>query len=161
MKEVKSNKEGIEKVQKKLQLSIDDGKFYEASQMYHSLSQRYLKSGKRENAISLLHSGILALLTKGHPSSALDLSTKLVGMLQDVDGERKRLIEIFSAFPPDIGKEMYKLEYAKMVRRFAAKSLGNRCGDSEINHFFGTSFYQGGVSTLTLKIRTTTHPRAS
>jgi hypothetical protein len=139
--------EGIEKVQKKLQLSIDDGNFYEASQMYHSLSQRYFKSGQTNLGTQLLSSGIFALLTAGHPSSALDLANKLVAALspESLDEERKRLIEIFGAFPPDVKKEVYKLEYAKMVRRWAAKSLGNRCGDAEINHAFGSGFYQGNV----------------
>lgn len=41
---------GVDKVLKKLQASVDEGKFYEASQMYHSLSQRYLKSGKEDIA---------------------------------------------------------------------------------------------------------------
>lgn len=140
-----SNVKGIQKVLTKLEQSIKDGNFYEASQMYHSISQRYIKQSKQNEAILLLSSGISNLLAANQPASALDLSIRLLDVYQNIPQDstsRSRLMDIFYAFPiTSESSKPYRYEFAKLCKRWSSKI--NEGGDELLNHDLGFGFYQG------------------
>jgi len=141
-----SRNQGVEKVLKKLQKSVEEGNYYEASQMFHSISQRYTKQGKLDDAVLLLHNGILSLLKANQASSAIDLSSRLIEIYElsaikpSDQVARTRLVEIFNLFPSIAPKEIRKYEFAKMCRRWAGKAGDSPSGDPQMNHVFGSSF---------------------
>jgi hypothetical protein len=52
---------GTQKNLNNINNSIKEGKYYEAHQMLHSVSQRYVKQRKINDAIHLLHNGAKSL----------------------------------------------------------------------------------------------------
>ena len=69
---------GVSKVLLKLQSCIQEGNFYEAHQMYHSISQRLLKQKKGPEALDLIQQGAKEMAAHGQLSSALDLTSRLL-----------------------------------------------------------------------------------
>lgn len=65
----------------KLHETLGQGNYYEAHQMFHSVSQRLLKQKKIGEAIHLLTAGTQAMLQHGQGGSALDLFERLVEAL--------------------------------------------------------------------------------
>ncbi|KAJ3108224.1 Golgi to ER traffic protein 4 [Phlyctochytrium planicorne] len=97
---------GVNKVLEKLAKSVEDGNYYEVHQMYHSVSNRYMKQKKTADAIALLHSGAKLLLTHKQVGSGSDLAIRLLDIFQTqsipVDDANKGLIlEIFDLYPLD------------------------------------------------------------
>ncbi|RKP00212.1 hypothetical protein CXG81DRAFT_19802 [Caulochytrium protostelioides] len=99
-------KTGVEKTLAKLKLSADQGNYYEAHQMYHSVTQRYVRQGKLDDAMQLLTSGALDLLRHAQWGSASDLAMRLLALYETQHIEctaaaRARLTDLFAAMPLD------------------------------------------------------------
>ena len=86
---------GIEKSLKKLERALTDGNDYEASQMYHSISQRLVKQKKDDEAIVLVVSGVKVMLEHQQHQSALDLVERLFVLKAD----RLVLADLIRFFP--------------------------------------------------------------
>ena len=74
---------GVSKVLTKLKQSVQDGNYYEAHQMYHSISQRLLKQKKIDEALELIQDGVKNMILNQQWSSALDLLSKLLEICQN------------------------------------------------------------------------------
>jgi hypothetical protein len=71
----------VNKVLVKLAKNVQDGNYYEAYQMYHSVSQRYVKQAKFDDALALLLDGIKNMMMHQQDGSALDLGERMVDIL--------------------------------------------------------------------------------
>ncbi|XP_045497283.1 Golgi to ER traffic protein 4 homolog [Colias croceus] len=72
---------GVSRVLDKLEASVNDGKFYEAHQMYRTLYFRYLSQKKYSDLLQLLYNGALILLQRDQQGSGADLSILLLDVL--------------------------------------------------------------------------------
>ncbi|KAJ8318901.1 hypothetical protein KUTeg_003992 [Tegillarca granosa] len=72
---------GAERVLSKCQSCIDEGNFYEAHQMYRTLSFRYKGQNKYAEAINLLYEGAYKLLQYNQHTSGADLALLLIDLL--------------------------------------------------------------------------------
>ena len=93
----------MSKVLNKIKTCVDDGNFYEAHQMLVSVSQRFLKQKKTQEAIDMLQQGVLTMLNAKQWSSALDLAERLITGLGNQASDDSRgfyflLIHIRSTF---------------------------------------------------------------
>jgi hypothetical protein len=90
---------GINKTLLKLQKTVQDGNFYEAHQMYHSISQRYLKQNKGVASLNLLQEGTKEMALHGQLNSALDLAQKFIDILAalsyPVDDDLRGIMSLF------------------------------------------------------------------
>ncbi|KAJ8036905.1 Golgi to ER traffic protein 4-like [Holothuria leucospilota] len=73
---------GTGRVLQKLRQSVEEGKYYEAHQMYRTLYFRYMAQNKHAEAIELLYSGATLLLEHKQYGSGADLSLLLVEVFQ-------------------------------------------------------------------------------
>ncbi|WOK95841.1 Golgi to ER traffic protein [Canna indica] len=88
----------------KLETKVDDGNFYEAQQMYKSLSARYAAAEKYSEALDILQSGALVQLKHGQVTCGAELAVLFVDIL--VKGKYSynketldRLRNIYENFP--------------------------------------------------------------
>ncbi|KAJ3333004.1 hypothetical protein HDU76_012223 [Blyttiomyces sp. JEL0837] len=136
---------GVEKVLVKLAKSVEDGNYYEAHQMYHSVCQRYLKQKKPQDAISLVYSGALNLLKYNQIGSAADLAERMLDIYNSEslpvdDVNKSRLIEIFTAFP--VRDNTYVLDFVRSALRWSAKFGVCPTGDQQLHHVFGSRYFK-------------------
>lgn len=68
----------MERTLAKLQKSVEDGKYYDAHQMYRTVVNRYVAQHKYSDAIELLDSGAMSLLKAKQSGSGADLANYLV-----------------------------------------------------------------------------------
>jgi hypothetical protein len=91
---------GVSRVLLKLQKSVQEGNYYEAHQMYHSVSQRYLKQKKTADALNLLQEGARNMLLHGQINSGLDLFTRMLDVFEsqafDVNDETRGIPDLLS-----------------------------------------------------------------
>ncbi|XP_070580520.1 Golgi to ER traffic protein 4 homolog [Ptychodera flava] len=76
---------GVERVLKKLRVSVEEGNFYEAHQMYRTLYFRYMSQKKHAEAIELLYSGASLLLKHNQHGSGADLCMLLIEALNNAN----------------------------------------------------------------------------
>ncbi|KAI8850594.1 hypothetical protein BC829DRAFT_374361, partial [Chytridium lagenaria] len=136
---------GVQKVLDKLKKSVEDGNYYEAHQMYHSVCQRHLKQKKTADAVALLHSGATSLLTHKQIGSGSDLALRMVDIfisesepINDVN--KSKILEIFQAFPLDDSN--YLRDFIRGVTRWTAKVGQCSVGDPQLHHAFGSRFFR-------------------
>ncbi|KAB7505614.1 Golgi to ER traffic protein 4-like protein [Armadillidium nasatum] len=100
---------GIARVLAKLKASIDDGKFYEAHQMYRTLYFRYLGQKKYQEVLQLLYEGASLLLAHDQQTSGADLALLMLDVLEksnSVPNEENiskiaKLFELLSCSTPE------------------------------------------------------------
>ena len=73
---------GVNRVLQKIQASVQAGNYYEAHQMYHSVSQRFLKQKKISDAIDLVQDGAIQMLRHDQSGSALDLCSRMIDIFE-------------------------------------------------------------------------------
>lgn len=122
--EMATNRGGTSRVQLKLKKSVEDGKYYEAHQMYRTLYFRYMAQKKHAEAIELLYSGATLLLEHEQYGSGADLSILLAEVFQTsraavVDDNIAKVSKLFQLIPPDIPeRQMFlanSLKWAKQM----------------------------------------------
>ncbi|TPX35041.1 hypothetical protein SmJEL517_g02401 [Synchytrium microbalum] len=134
---------GTEKVLAKLQKSVEDGNYYEAHQMYLSVTQRYLKQNAPNDAVALLHSGAKNLLVKGQVGSASELASRMLEIFQSeemevTDATRGKIIDLAQEFPAE--DPLFK-EFTRSSLAWSSKVGGVATGDPQLRHVFGTKYY--------------------
>ncbi|KAJ8322837.1 hypothetical protein O5D80_008367 [Batrachochytrium dendrobatidis] len=135
---------GVQKVLLKLSKSVQEGNYYEAHQMYHSVCQRYLKQKKTAEAIELLHNGIFNMLEHKQTGSALDLFERLLDVFDKQtpalsSAHRACILSVFAAFPLDA---VECDQFTKLCTRWSIKHQDNPFGDPQIHHMFGSKYFQ-------------------
>ncbi|KAJ3306256.1 hypothetical protein HDV03_000176 [Kappamyces sp. JEL0829] len=131
------------KILEKLRQNILDGNYYEAHQMYHSISGRLSKQKKWKEARAI------QMLKARQEESALDLCSKLIDLVDAqaqaegqtlvVEANRETLMEIFDYFPL---KTAQCDQFIQLVLKWSAKHLKLAAGDSILHHVFGARCYQ-------------------
>lgn len=83
-------------LQDSLQDALKNGNYYEALQLYLSISQRYVKQKRQEDAMKILQSGINELIQHGQMQGAIELSEKLLGIFENpwCQSYRKHVLEV-------------------------------------------------------------------
>lgn len=74
-------KSGSERVLNKLKISIEQGNYYEAHQMYRTLNFRYLAQQRYVELVDLLYEGAVLFMTHGQHNSGSDLAVLFVEAL--------------------------------------------------------------------------------
>ncbi|ORX48970.1 DUF410-domain-containing protein [Piromyces finnis] len=130
---------GTQKNLNNINASIKEGKYYEAHQMLHSVSQRYVKQRKINDAIHLLHNGAKSLLNYDQEGSAYDLFKRLINIYNNesvmvTEESVGRLIDILNSFKSinNFTEDAMKLSIAWSIK------FGNtQFGDQSIHHAYG------------------------
>ncbi|CAG8529690.1 1843_t:CDS:2 [Diversispora eburnea] len=134
-----SSSKGTEKVLEKLKDSVESGNYYEAHQMYRTVSRRYLKQKKFDHAIDLLFSGAQLLLTHKQTGSGGDLCLYMITAYSEAElpvseESRARIIKLLELCPSDApGRK-------KFIDSSVSWSINcgkNPSGDPELHHFIG------------------------
>ena len=98
----------------KLHETLGQGNYYEAHQMFHSVSQRLLKQKKTGEALHLLTAGTQAMLQHGQGGSALDLFERLLealgapGTIESLSESRGAFV--LSAPPPSLAHTVFLVD---------------------------------------------------
>lgn len=128
---------GVEKTLGKLKANVEKGDYYEAFQMYHSISQRYIKQKKLELAATLLADGALNMLDHNQHGSAVDLSERLIDVFQSMNApiEKARgvLLEVFYHYPL---RTSYCDHYVMLISKYSKD-------DQQLHHAIGCFYLQG------------------
>ncbi|KAJ3107259.1 hypothetical protein HK100_003613 [Physocladia obscura] len=149
--------EGVEKVILKLKKSgeqsrertaradlFEEGNFYEAHQMYHSVCQRLVTQHKPADAIALLFSGAVELLTAKQIGSGSDLGLRMLDLFDaekialDTDS-RNKVLEIFQAF--DERQNTYCEDFVRRAVRWSATET-SPAGDQSMHHTLGLRYFK-------------------
>ncbi|EXJ75591.1 uncharacterized protein A1O5_00098 [Cladophialophora psammophila CBS 110553] len=126
---------------------IAEGSFYEAHQQLRVITARYLKASDYNSACDVLYNGALLLLRADQGGSGGDLALML---LNDVyvkgeyacdDENRKRLLEIFHAFPKE---EPTRKRFVSEMVNWSGKFGDLERGDPEIHHQVGKVLAEEG-----------------
>ncbi|KAI8342627.1 hypothetical protein BC941DRAFT_413339 [Chlamydoabsidia padenii] len=141
---------GTGKTLEKLKSSVNEGKYYEAHQMYRTVARRYNKQEKYNNSIKLLHDGAVSLLQHKQSGSGSDLAnymmdTYLTANLPVDEQSLDRVIDILELYPStEVGRKSF------LSKTFSwTKKNGNYSeGDPELHDYVGTLFYQEGQFAL-------------
>lgn len=87
---------GVNRVLSKLRASVEDGRYYEAHQMYRTLYFRYMTQKRYDELLELLYDGILQFFQHKQSSSGVDLAALFVDVLVKSDAQitERRLDEL-------------------------------------------------------------------
>jgi len=83
----RSSKSRLERIHQKFRKAVEDGNFYEASQMSRNLSSRYKNQKKYEDAENLLFESAITLLQHEQNESAFELGKKLIHLYVEINKE--------------------------------------------------------------------------
>uniref|UniRef100_A0A2P2I207 Golgi to ER traffic protein 4 homolog n=1 Tax=Hirondellea gigas TaxID=1518452 RepID=A0A2P2I207_9CRUS len=91
---------GVSRVLAKLKKSVEEGKYYEAHQMYRTLYFRYLTQEKYKELLDMLFEGSILLLNHSQQTSGVDLALLMLDVLekshaQPTEHNINRIIELF------------------------------------------------------------------
>ncbi|RIA93012.1 hypothetical protein C1645_37012 [Glomus cerebriforme] len=139
-----SNVKGTDKVLDKLKVSVEEGKYYEAHQMYRTVCRRYIKQKKYKSAIDLLFSGAQTLLKHKQTGSGSDLSLYLIDAYNEekmpvTDESRARIIQLLELFPAD---EPGRKRFIDASVSWSVKFGENPAGDPGLHHYVGELFWK-------------------
>jgi hypothetical protein len=73
--------DGTSRILDKAKQSIEEGKYYEAHQMYRTVYYRFVSQRRNEEALNLVYTGASLLLTHEQFGSGLDLSLLIIERL--------------------------------------------------------------------------------
>ncbi|KAI9096142.1 hypothetical protein DFS34DRAFT_624104 [Phlyctochytrium arcticum] len=135
---------GVGRVLKKLTKSVEDGNYYEAHQMYHSVCQRYVKQNKIDDALELLQSGAKNMIKHNQLGSAGDLSQRMLVLFESeklavTDQTRGRILDIFAVYPLDTEQCD---NFVRMCIKWSSKHGKFPTGDPLMHHAFGARYYK-------------------
>jgi len=130
---------GTQKNLNNINASIKEGKYYEAHQMLHSVSQRYVKQRKINDAIHLLHNGAKSLLNYDQEGSAYDLFKRLINIYNNenvivTEESVGRLIEILNSFK---SVNQFTDDAMKLSITWSIKNGNSQFGDQNLHHAYG------------------------
>ncbi|KAJ3315279.1 hypothetical protein HDV04_003672 [Boothiomyces sp. JEL0838] len=126
---------GVQKVLLKLRKNVQDGDYYEAYQMYHSVSQRFVKQKKQDQAVQLLMDGIKTMNQYNQHASALDLAERLMELYSSPNTDAiTHLAQAFYSFPLD----------SAQCDLFIKSVLKWSKNDVNLNHIFGCRYAKEG-----------------
>jgi len=130
---------GTQKNLNNINASIKEGKYYEAHQMLHSVSQRYIKQRKINDAIHLLHNGAKSLLNYDQEGSAFDLFKRLINIYNSesvivTEESVGRLIDILNSFKTI---NQFTEDAMKLSIAWSVKFGKVQFGDQSIHHAYG------------------------
>jgi hypothetical protein len=113
--------------------------------MYHSVSQRYLKQKKFQDAQELLFDGCQNMIQYEQFGSVIDLVERLLEVydLQSLglcDVTRLQLLNLFHRFP--LGNSFCDT-FVKLVLKWTSKHCNETHGDPLLNHAFGAGYFRG------------------
>ncbi|KAI1617614.1 hypothetical protein EDD36DRAFT_7337 [Exophiala viscosa] len=126
---------------------IAEGNFYEAHQQLRVITARYLKAQDYTSACDVLYNGSLLLLRAGQGGSGGDLALMLLndvytkGEWACTDENRKRLLEILRAFPPE---EPTRKRFVSETVAWSGKFGDVERGDAVIHAEVGKMFAEEG-----------------
>lgn len=134
---------------------IAEGNFYEAHQQLRVITARYLKASDYESACDVLYNGSLLLLRAGQGGSGGDLALMLLndvytkGEWACTDENRRRLLEILRAFPPD---EPTRKRFINETVAWSGKFGEVERGDAVVHHEVGKMLAEGPSLLLPLEV---------
>ncbi|CAB4434396.1 unnamed protein product [Rhizophagus irregularis] len=139
-----SSAKGTDKVLDKLKVSVEEGNYYEAHQMYRTVCRRYIKQKKYMSAIDLLYSGAETLLKHKQTGSGIDLSLYLIDAYNEeqmsvTEESRARIIQLLELFPHN---EPGRKRFIDVAISWTVKFGENPAGDPELHHFVGELFWK-------------------
>ncbi|KAJ1500227.1 hypothetical protein HMI54_010015 [Coelomomyces lativittatus] len=128
-----------ERVLEKLRISLDNGDFYGAHQMYLTVCTRYIKNCKISEAIELLFSGTKLLCEHQQYGSGVELSSVLFKTWTDNrnlvdDSSLEKAFQVLGYFPPD-RKEF--LDVSKCALKWSASCGQSNQGEPTLHHQIG------------------------
>ncbi|ORZ13619.1 hypothetical protein BCR42DRAFT_355011 [Absidia repens] len=141
---------GTSKTLEKLKNSVNEGKYYEAHQMYRTVARRYNKQEKYINSIKLLHDGAVSLMEHKQSGSGSDLAnymmdTYLLANLPVDENALDRVIDILELYP---STEVGRRSFLSKTFSWTQKNGEYSEGDPELHDYVGTMFYQEGQFSL-------------
>ncbi|KAI8093101.1 uncharacterized protein BX664DRAFT_294613 [Halteromyces radiatus] len=141
---------GTGKTLEKLKSSVNDGKYYEAHQMYRTVARRYNKQEKYSQSIKLLHDGAVSLMQHKQSASGSDLANYMMEtyMLANLPVDEKsldRVIDILELYP---STEVGRKAFLSKTFSWTQKNGDYSEGDPELHDYVGTMFYQEGQYSL-------------
>uniref|UniRef100_A0A336L3M5 CSON002568 protein n=1 Tax=Culicoides sonorensis TaxID=179676 RepID=A0A336L3M5_CULSO len=114
---------GVSRVLAKLSLSLDNGNYYEAHQMYRTLYYRYSTQKKYDELINLLYDGSNKLLEYDQKPSATDLSILLVDSLDKVENlDKEKWVKNIGGLMRKIGQIVERETLLAKAVKWAALS---------------------------------------
>ncbi|KAI8845234.1 hypothetical protein HDU78_005669 [Chytriomyces hyalinus] len=137
--------DGVDKVILKLKKSVEEGNFYEAHQMYHSVCQRLVTQNKSKDAIALLHSGAVELLNAKQIGSGSDLGLRMLEIFEadqiaiDADS-RSKILDIFQAFQER--QNTYCEDFVRRACKWSATYGECPTGDQLLHHAMGSRYFK-------------------
>ncbi|KAI9342820.1 hypothetical protein BDR26DRAFT_858820 [Obelidium mucronatum] len=136
---------GVEEVVTKLKKSVEEGNFYEAHQMYHSVCQRLVTQQKPADAVTLLYSGAVELLNAKQIGSGSDLGLRMIDLFESekmaVDTEsRKKVLDIFQAFQDR--QNTYCEDFVRRSMKWSGGAGECPTGDQQLHHAMGTRYFK-------------------
>ncbi|KAF8975328.1 hypothetical protein BGZ46_009211 [Entomortierella lignicola] len=135
---------GTAKVLQKLEKSVGAGNYYEAHQMYRTVTNRYVKAQNYKDAIDLLHSGSLLLLKHNQSGSGADLGLYLIEVynldkVAVTEESRDRIFDIADLMTPENSQRRQFLQYAI---NWSANNGDYNNGDPLIQHYVGLLYWK-------------------
>ncbi|RKP09912.1 hypothetical protein THASP1DRAFT_3220, partial [Thamnocephalis sphaerospora] len=139
-------KNGTSNVLLKLKASVEEGKYYEAHQMYRSVCNRYVKAKNYDKAVRLLASGARVLLDHEQYGSGVDLALYLVEVYASAEFpvDKKRLgliVELIDRIPTNV-QSRKQLIAASIL--WTAKASGTPSGNAELHDHVGALYWKEG-----------------
>ncbi|KAI8902821.1 hypothetical protein BC833DRAFT_571716 [Globomyces pollinis-pini] len=137
---------GIDKVLNKLRNNVQEGNYYEAHQMYHSVSQRFIKQNKIVQATALLLDGAKQMVTFDQLGSAVDLTERLIDLFESqklglTSTTRGQLLEIYQNFPL---KSEFCDNFVQLVINWSSK-YSSHLGDPILHHLIACRYFKEGL----------------
>ncbi|CAO3596334.1 unnamed protein product [Absidia cylindrospora] len=144
------SQKGTSKTLEKLKNSVNEGKYYEAHQMYRTVARRYNKQEKYINSIKLLHDGAVSLMEHKQSGSGSDLANYMMDtyLLANLPVDEKALdcvIDILELYP---STEVGRRSFLSKTFSWTQKNGDYSEGDPELHDYVGTMFYQEGQFSL-------------
>ncbi|KAI9183513.1 hypothetical protein H9P43_004431 [Blastocladiella emersonii ATCC 22665] len=136
-----------DRVLKKLKISLENGDYYGAHQMYLTVCNRYVKGKKLDEAVELLTTGTKLLVEHKQYGSALDMATVIVKTWTDestpvTDAMLGRLLDLLDLFAGD------SREFGELVNsgiKWSAKNGEFATGEPALHHHVGVTYADAGM----------------
>ncbi|KAJ3060916.1 hypothetical protein HDU98_003138 [Podochytrium sp. JEL0797] len=146
--------DGVDKVVLKLKKSVEEGNFYEAHQMYHSVCQRLVTQQKPADAVTLLYFGAVELLNAKQIGSGSDLGLRMIDLMETekmaVDTESRmqalkplfteKVLDIFQAFQDR--QNTYCEDFVRRSMKWSATCGECKTGDQQLHHAYGSTYFK-------------------
>ncbi|CAD5124380.1 DgyrCDS12669 [Dimorphilus gyrociliatus] len=138
---------GVTRILKKLERNIENGNYYEAHQMYKTLSFRYISQERASDAIELLYNGASLLLSKDQQESGLDLSLLLVNTLTNEKIALENcIIEKLGNLHDKMSKEnVERLNFMQLALIWTTGGKTDQRGDPRLHRLFAMTLWRKAI----------------